>query len=94
MSWSFSIPATTVGEFAAAADAARAAAQANIEQSNPTGADQADEAVKAAKAMVASGTVGGADAKVGASLSGHGNPDHKPAAGWSNDSFSVSVYQQ
>lgn len=93
MSWSFSIPPTAREEFDEAADAARADANASIQQANPAGADQADEAIAVAKLIVESGVVGGPGTKVAASLSGHGNPDHQPAAGMANDTISVSVYQ-
>jgi hypothetical protein len=93
MSWSFQVSPVPVDEFEEAIDAARSAAQSNIEASNADGADQADAAVAAAKHIVASGTVGGEGVKVAATLSGHGNPGHAPKAGWSNDSVSVNVYQ-
>lgn len=76
-----------------AVDQARADAQGSIQQNNPAGADQADQAVEAAKAIVASGVVGGPGATVAASLSGHGNPGHVPAPNWANDTTAVSVYQ-
>lgn len=85
MSWSISIEATAVEDFAAKADAARAAA--NIHSQNPDGADQADLAVRIAKEIVASGVIAGPGRKVVATLCGHANPDH------SGDSMSVSVYE-
>jgi hypothetical protein len=33
------------------------------------------------------------DRPVTVSASGHANPGHKPAQGWSNDTFSLSIYQ-
>jgi hypothetical protein len=33
------------------------------------------------------------DRPVTVMASGHANPDHKPAPGWSNDIFSLSIYQ-
>jgi hypothetical protein len=33
------------------------------------------------------------DRPVTVTASGHANPDHKPAPGWSNDTFSLSIYQ-
>lgn len=93
MSWSFSIPPVPRADFDKAADKARADAQASIQQNNPDGADQADQAIKAAKLLVASGVVGGPGATVAASLTGHGNPDHKPASPMANDVVTVTVSQ-
>lgn len=60
----------------------------------PPHRDQAEEAVRAVFQLVASGVVGDPNGKYRAVLSGHGNPDHKPAEGWTNDAVNVGVYQQ
>lgn len=93
MSWSFTVSPVPPEEFDDAIDAARAVAQANVDASNSDGSDQADQAVKAAKALVGSGVVGGKGVKIGAVLSGHGNPEHTPRDGYANDTVSVNVYQ-
>jgi hypothetical protein len=92
VSWSFYVGPVDRDGFDTAIDDARAAAQAVIEQNNPDGADQADLAVELAKRIVASGVVG-AGGRVAASLGGHGNPGHRPLAGWANDTITVSVGQ-
>src|SRR5512142_3484513 len=65
--------------------------------------DAAEEAIQTAKMMVinvlASGAVTGSHVDeplrhgISVSISGHANPGHDPAPGWSNDSMTVSVYQ-
>lgn len=74
-------------------------AEADLEALQPQGQDSSlphvVEAVRAAKmaavAILRSGAVGWGPARV--SLSGHANPDHRPVAGWSNDTIGVSVWQ-
>ena len=85
MSWSFSCN-STVEAFPEALGAARGAA--NIPD-DPWTEDQIHVAMNAAKALVASGSVG--STIVVASLSGHANPEHKPRQGYSHDGISVSV---
>ena len=91
MSWSISIEATAVEDFAAKADAARAAA--TVQTYNPEGADQADLAVKIAKEIVASGTVAGPGRKVYVTLSGHANPGHEPRTGYAKDCVNINIGQ-
>jgi Zn-dependent membrane protease YugP len=56
--------------------------------------DQVGAAKAAAKAILDSGCVGDCDSEAFAvGLSGHANPEHKPAAGSTNDTVSVSVSQ-
>jgi hypothetical protein len=60
----------------------------------PPHRDQAEEAVRSVFQLAASGVVGDPNGKYKVTLSGHGNPDHKPAPGWGNDFVTISVYQQ
>lgn len=55
--------------------------------------DQIKAAAAAAVALVRSGAIG-KPLKFTVGLSGHANPDHLPAEGWSNDSISVSLSAQ
>lgn len=56
-------------------------------------ADQYREALDAAWGLIKSGVVGDPDAKYRVTLTGHGNPNHEPLSGWSNDFVSVAIYQ-
>jgi hypothetical protein len=87
MSWSLFISAVRMSNVAAAADAARAAA------TSPIPDDQFDAALEAAQTVLDSGAVGDIDDLFNISLSGHANPDHKPADGMSNDMINVTVSQ-
>jgi hypothetical protein len=90
MSWSFAVPAAPAEHFEANA----ADAQQHHLAANPTliveAAQQIDEVIEAAVALVKSGAVG--DGTVQATLTGHANPGHRPAAGWSNDSITIALY--
>jgi hypothetical protein len=58
------------------------------------GANPGEDAAKeAAKAVIASGAVGDASKGFNIGLSGHGNEDHEPRAGWSNDVITINVSQ-
>lgn len=54
--------------------------------------DQYEEALSALWALLRSGVLGHGK-QVQVNMSGHGNPDHEPTAGWSNDSLTISLYQ-
>lgn len=54
--------------------------------------DQIKAARAAAMSLLDSGCVGAGEF-FSVSISGHANPDHKPADGWANDSVSVNVRQ-
>lgn len=57
--------------------------------------DQFDQARGLALVLIDSGVVGeGEDLRFVVSMSGHGNPEHKPTPGWANDFVSVSVTQK
>jgi hypothetical protein len=43
--------------------------------------------------IVSSGAVGDPDGKYYVTMNGHGNPDHKPKEGWSNDFVSINIQQ-
>lgn len=49
-------------------------------------------AARAAIEVATSGAMGDAD-RIAVTLSGHANPDHVPAEGWSNDAITISLYQ-
>lgn len=90
MSWSFSVPQTTgASEFETAANAAKAQYELQLEGQDyalaQLASGQADEAIKAAAAILASGVVG--DGTVTASLSGHA----AVAGGYGTQTVSVSV---
>lgn len=93
MSWSFGVGKTPVAEFDAAIDAAAQDYKQALAESDwqPTAEATAavEQAVAAAKAIVASGVVG--SGTVTANLSGHANPGHAPASGYANDCVTVSV---
>lgn len=52
---------------------------------------QIDAAAKAAASLLNSGALG--DGPWTLTLSGHANPDHKPAPGWANDAVTIAAYQ-
>lgn len=84
MSFSLSIPDTTVDELPDAID--QAAATLGL-------TDETRESLEAAKAaalaLAASGVVG--RGRVTGSLSGHANPGHVPTEGYANDCVTVSL---
>lgn len=43
--------------------------------------------------IIGSGVVGDPDGKFSITVSGHANPEHKPASGWANDSVVINIYQ-
>jgi len=55
--------------------------------------DQYREAIASAFGIILSGVVGESDKTFKVQLSGHGNPNHEPQAGWSNDTVTVTIYQ-
>lgn len=93
MSYSFSVPKTTVADFEAAASAAKASyvdsLAGNDQVLDQLASGQADEAIKAVSALVASGAVG--TGTVLATINGHANPGHAPTPGWANDTVTISV---
>ncbi len=54
--------------------------------------EQMNAAADAATKIISSGAVGTGEFDV--NVSGHANPDHEPAEGWSNDCVTVSVSQR
>jgi hypothetical protein len=56
-------------------------------------AEQALVAVSHADAIVLSGVVGDPNGKFRFVVSGHSNPEPKPAAGWANDALTINIYQ-
>lgn len=92
MSWSFSVKPTSHEAFASAIEDALAEAQRLNPQVFVASEvmDQVVQAVAAAVAIVQSEAVG--TKLVGATLSGHANPDHTPRPGYSHDTISISVY--
>lgn len=56
--------------------------------------EQMSVAADAATKIIASGAVGGPGKEYHVFVSGHANPDHKPAEGWANDGVTVSVSQR
>lgn len=91
MSWSVS--ASKIGandkEFDYLEQRAIEAAKAH----NPEGEDQAQLAVRIALHVIRSGVLGHTEKLFTVVLSGHGNPDHEPKAGWVNDMLSISIHQ-
>jgi hypothetical protein len=55
--------------------------------------EQYQQCAEKVQAIIESGVLGDADAEFNVSLSGHGNPEHTPVAGWSNDFVGISIYQ-
>ncbi len=92
MSWSFSIPPTSIEDFSEAAHKAIDEAAANIRQYNPDGLEAAGLALQAVINLVDEGVVG--TGKVRASLAGHGNPNHVAPAGWSKDFVTIQIYRE
>lgn len=86
MSWAGITATASVDEVGAKLDEAISAYNAT----DPGVIEQITAAASAVKTIVASGAVGNGSVTV--SISGHANPDHKPTAGWANDTISVSVY--
>jgi hypothetical protein len=82
MSWSFSVPAGPSGEFTDRANQAKATLEAASENNDygltQLASGQADEAIKAAQAVITSGVLG--DGNVSASLAGHHATDDKSAS--------------
>lgn len=44
--------------------------------------------------IIGSGVIGDPQGKFHIILSGHANPEHKPASGWANDSIVINIYQE
>ena len=87
MSWSASTPVPV------SADDLRAALEsADVSGDREAAADQISAAIDAAVAIAQSGAIG-SEKTFRASISGHANPDHEPADGFTNDQISVSVSQ-
>lgn len=88
MSWSFTVPAVPAAQFEQAANAAKSTYEDNLAGQDyalaQLASGQADEAIKAAVAILNSGVIG--DGNVSASLSGHA-----VTAGDSPSSQSVNV---
>lgn len=55
--------------------------------------DQVEVAREVAKTIMASGAVGGEEARFRVTASGHSNPDHVPREGWANDMINLTVSQ-
>lgn len=55
---------------------------------------QHDEALLAATQVLINGAVGSPNKTYMLTLSGHGNPNHEPVNGWSNDFVSITVTQE
>lgn len=82
MSWSVSIPAGPVADFAVSVD--KALAEAHVERQNPEGVKAAEYAVATAKQIVAAGVLGIGEGKlIQGHLGGH--------AGNGLDSLSISL---
>lgn len=56
--------------------------------------DMLEAALTAISDLLESGVLGTSDKTYRWSVSGHGNINHEPASGWSNDSMSISISQQ
>ena len=56
--------------------------------------DMLGKAMEVVSDLIDSGVVGTPDKAYRWSVSGHGNINHEPASGWSNDSLSISITQQ
>jgi hypothetical protein len=99
MSWNTSVPATKASAFLDAVDAANLPDYPGSETHYNAEMRDALAAAKAAvKALYESSVLGalsaaGDELYFAASMSGHANPGHVPAAGWSNDFISISVSQ-
>jgi hypothetical protein len=91
MSWSFSVSTGPAGEFEGAVYAAYEDAKAHSTGMYETVEvqHQVEAAMKAAVAIVQSGTVG--NGLVAANLNGHANPGHTPRPGYSHDGVNVNV---
>lgn len=64
-----------------------------IAETSPEFAQQVRGAVNTALTIIDTGVLGSLSNEYAVSLSGHANPDHKPAAGWANDSLSINISQ-
>jgi hypothetical protein len=70
-----------------------------IEFTNPApeleeaGVEQFERAKTSVRDIIFSGVVGDPAGKYTFSISGHANPEHKPASGWANDALTVMVNQ-
>ena len=62
-------------------------------QQNPEGGDQFDAVAAAVEAIIASGSLGGAEKTFAVNMHGHGNPNHEPREGWANDCAGLSIAQ-
>ncbi len=94
MSWNFTAASNApIAEVEAKFDEAAAAYEAGRAANDYTLDDAAKDGIAAAraavKAVVESGAVG--SGLVTVTVSGHANPGHKPAKGWSNDCVQVYV---
>lgn len=69
-------------------------ARANAKNSNPDGVDQAEAIAEIATNIIESGIVGNNTKRYTVSISGHGNPNHEPKSGWSNDNISIQITQE
>lgn len=93
MSWSLSVPATSVEDFDSAIEDVRAAYDASVvsqfqdDQVEPT-REQITEAIAAVSGIVDSGAVG---KQVTVSMYGHANAGHEPADGWANETVTITV---
>jgi hypothetical protein len=90
MSWSFSVPATPSADFADAAATAKSNYETQLSGNDyildQLASGQADEAIKAASEVVASGVLG--EGNVSALLSGHAVAEGQPAG---SQSVSIAV---
>jgi hypothetical protein len=97
MSYSFSVSAKLGVELEAALEAEVEKLRAN--QVSDATIEQAEAAVEAVNTLIDSGVLGevGTAKKPGmrftVSVSGHANPDHKPADGMANDSVNITISQ-
>jgi hypothetical protein len=56
--------------------------------------EQIDAAREAARALIASGAIGKKGIEFSVNLSGHANPEHKPAPNYANDTVTINIYQK
>lgn len=56
--------------------------------------DQFTVAKRVVRSLVKSGTFGDPEGAYDVVISAHGNPDHKPTPGWSNDFINISLSQR
>lgn len=61
---------------------------------NPENLEQWGEAITAAQDIIESGVLGDINEhKFNVHITGHSNPDHKPADGWANDHIGITISQ-